>query len=113
MNIEELGSNLAIPPARKPRAAKPPEEAKPSQAVGMPERKKIILEENENIPPNGLYIGLNGVGYILKPGEVANAPIGVIDILEHAIEMTPVLDATTRRVVGHRQKQRFPFRFAA
>ena len=113
MNIEELGSNLAIPAARKPRAAKPPAEAKPSKAVGMPERKKIILEENDNIPPNGLYIGLNGTGYLLKPGEPVPVPVGVIDILEHAVEMTPVIDSNTRRVVGHRQKQRFPFRFAA
>lgn len=98
----ELGSNL-IPPAKT-------EKAKP---VGLPETVRIILEENDNIPPNGQYFGLNGRGYMLRPGMEVNVPRGIIDILDHAVMSTPVIDPTTRQVIGYRDRMRYPYRRVA
>ena len=97
--IEELGSNLE--PVPQDVKVVP---------VGLPPTTRIILEENDNIPPNGLYLGHNGNGYLLRAGEEVNAPAGIIDILKHAIESTPVRDPRTQQVVGYRDKMRFPFR---
>jgi hypothetical protein len=96
---DELGSNLepAQPIARK--------RAKPAE-----ERIWILLEENEEIPPTGQFFGHNGNGMIIKPGEPVHAPAAVIDILNHAVITVPVLDPTTKRVIGHRDRMRFPYR---
>jgi len=94
----ELEPNLQSP--KSPRV--PP--------VGLPELVPIILEENDNIPPNGLYIGVNGHGYLLRAGMLVNVPRSVIDVLNHAIMATPVLDPTTRQVIGYRERTRYPYR---
>lgn len=96
---ELLGSNI-------------PDET-PIKAVGLPGYKRIILEENDEIPPTGLFIGLNGKGYVLRPGEPCNVPDGVIGILKDAITAQPVTDPQTRRVGGYRNKMRFPFRYVS
>ena len=73
-------------------------------------RVKIILEENENIPPTGQFFGLNGTGYLLRAGEVAEVPAGIIGILDDSIESVPVVDPITKQPVGHRPKHRFAYR---
>src|SRR5690348_2342401 len=101
-----LGSNLGPAPGS--------DESK-SQAKGMTpsERTWIVLEENDEIPPSGQFIGHNGTGYLLKPGEPAHVPNHIIEILDHAVTSMPVLDPTTKQVVGHRDKMRFPYRRVA
>lgn len=79
----------------------------------LPQTTRIMLEENETIPPNGLYIGHNGRGYLLRPGEEVNAPNALLEILDNAITSTPVVDPQTRQVVGHRPKLRYPYRVIA
>lgn len=74
------------------------------------QRIKIILEENDNIPPTGQFFGLNGTGYILRAGEVAEVPTGLIDILDNAVEDVPLVDPITKQPVGHRPKHRFAYR---
>jgi hypothetical protein len=86
-----------------------PSRAKPSDPV-QSDRVKIILEENENIPPTGQYIGVNGRAYILRPGEEALVPREVISVLNDAVQEVPQIDPTTKQVVGYRKKLRFPFR---
>jgi hypothetical protein len=76
----------------------------------MPETIRIVLEENDNIPPTGLYVGLNGKGYLIRPGEEVNVPHGVVEILDHAIMSTPVTDPNTRQVTGYRSRHRYPYR---
>lgn len=101
---DELGSNLqSNPPA--PRTRRAPK--------GMPERTWIILEDNDEIPPTGQYFGHNGVGYLLIPGEPAEVPFSIIEILDHAVVTIPVTDKTTKRVIGHRERMRFPYRRVA
>lgn len=97
----ELGSNLE-PETPKKRAKKAP--------IGMPERTWIILEENDEIPPTGLFVGVNGTGYLVKPGEPVSVPACVIDVLNNAITTMPVTDPATKRVIGHRERMRFPYR---
>lgn len=96
-----LGSNLG--PA--PEAVKPKRAAK-----GMPDRVWIQLEESDDMPPTGLFISVNGVGYLMRAGEPVHAPKSVIEVLDHAITTMPVTDPTTKRVIGHRERMRFPYR---
>lgn len=72
-------------------------------------RIKIILEENDNIPPTGQFFGVQGRGYVLRPGEVADVPMSIIGILNTAVQSVPVLDSG-QRVTGYRDKLRFPYR---
>lgn len=71
---------------------------------------RIILEENENIPPTGLFLGVNGRGYILRPGEPVLVPPALIEVLNNAVESKPVIDPTTRRPVSYRDSMRYPYR---
>lgn len=75
-------------------------------------RVAIVLEESDDIPPTGLFIGLNGVGYLLRPGEQARVPAGVLEILDHAVMSMPQVDPQTQQVVGWRQRMRYPYRRA-
>ena len=88
------------------------EPAAPVPAVKTPKepRVRIILEENENIPPTGLFIGRNGVSYMLRAGEPVEVPQGVIEILDAAVESRPVIDPGSRRPTGYRNRHRFPYR---
>lgn len=97
-----LDSNLEVP-------AKPKREPK-TPPVGMPKLVKIVLEENDNIPPTGLFVGLNGRGYLIRPGEEVNVPQGVVEILDCAVESKPVINSGSRQVTGYRDRMRYPYR---
>ena len=100
--MAETTTGVAIPPRMSaPRATK--------QAGAAP-RVKILLEDNAEIPPTGLYVGHNGIGYMLKTGEPMEVPAGVVEILENAVGSLPVLDSSTGQVVGYRDRMRYPFR---
>lgn len=83
------------------------------QPVGLPPTIRIILEENDNIPPTGLYVGVNGRGYLIRPGEAVNVPRGVVDVLDHAVMASPQIDSVSRRVIGYRERMRYPYRRVA
>lgn len=82
----------------------------PRGPVGMPETVKILLEENDDIPPTGLFVGHNGRGYLIRTGEPVNVPRPVLEILENAVQMVPQVDPGTKQVVGYREKMRYPYR---
>lgn len=103
-----LTAEATVKPAPKKGAAK----AKPAVSPAKAPRTKIILEENDHIPPTGLFIGHNGKGYLLKPGEEALVPEGVLNILKDAIISVPVVDQQTMQVVGYRNRMRYPYRNA-
>ena len=99
---DELQSNLHKDV--QPRAKVPP------TGMDKVDRVKIILEENDNIPPNGQYFGINGRGYLLRAGEEALVPRGIVDILDNAVQTTTITNPSTGRIIGHRDRLRFPYR---
>lgn len=98
MSDSELGVN--IEPDIKVKKAKPL----------VPNTVKIVLEENDDIPPTGLFLGHNGKGYIIKPGEPVDIPQHLIDILDHAVMSSPQMDPSTKQVIGYRERMRYPYR---
>lgn len=78
--------------------------------ITPPKTKRIIIEESDSIPPTGLYVGLNGRGYLIQPGVPVNVPIGLIEILDNAKFDAPVIDPLTRRVTGTSRRSRFSYR---
>lgn len=94
----ELGSNI-------PEAT--------NKAKITPAAKKtirIVLEENDNIPPTGLFVGENGRGYMIRAGEEVDVPPGVVEILQNAQQDMAVIDPQTLQVVGYRKKMLYPYR---
>lgn len=89
----------------------PVDEAEAALAVADPieKRVRIILEENDNIPPTGQFFGVQGKGYVLRPGEEAEVPLSIIGILNTAVMSVPVKDQGDR-VIGYRDRLRFPYR---
>jgi hypothetical protein len=81
-----------------------------SRAKEASDRVTIILEENDNIPPTGQFIQVNGRAYMLRPGEPADVPKEVIGVLDNAVQDQPQIDPTTKQIVGYRKKLRFPYR---
>jgi hypothetical protein len=80
------------------------------KAVVTERRVRIVLEENEGIPPSGQFFGINGVGYMLKPGMEADVPLAIVDILNNAIISKPIVDPDTKQVTGFKPRLRFPYR---
>lgn len=79
---------------------------------------KIMLEENENIPPGGQFFQVGGTdpagnrflhSYMLRPGEAAEVPEDLIEVLDNAVMLTPILDSQ-QSVVGYRDRLRYPYR---
>lgn len=91
---------------QKPKAAAPAR----IPALGMPKTVKIYLEENEHIPPNGQFVGINGKGWLIPPGVPVEVPEGVCEILDNATELVPIKNPATQQVVGWKTKQRYPYR---
>lgn len=102
-------SKAAQARAADPVAAVVPEYLTPEQRVKAEPRIRIVLEENENIPPTGQFISADGVAFILRPGEAADVPMSVVRILDDAIQAVPQIDPSTKQVVGYRNKKRFPY----
>lgn len=111
--LSALGANLDGDIAGAPGI-----DPEPVQAAADPGRVKIILEENENIPPSGQFFQIGGTdetgqryvqSYLLRPGEEASVPRALLEVLDNAVMSTPIIDSQ-QSVVGYRDKLRFPYR---
>lgn len=109
--IEEFGSNMG--PADEAGTQLAAVNAAVAAVADQPKRVRIMLEENDNIPPTGQFIGVNGRGFMLRAGEEADVPIEVISVLESAVQEVPMVNPVTQQVEGYRKKLRFPFRVIA
>lgn len=98
----DLGVNL------EPAAPKPAR--KKVAAIGLPDTVRILVEENDEIPPTGLFVGLNGTGYLIRAGEPVDVPRAILGVLDCAVMSAPQIDPTTRQVVGYRERMRYPYR---
>lgn len=121
-NTKNLGELLesdaaveTLKPKRASRTSAPTVAAKTMTSVPDPKEKRvrIVLEENENIPPTGQFIAANGRSFCLRPGEEADVPLVVIGILNDAVQSVPTIDPATQQVIGYRKKLRFPYRLVA
>ena len=88
--------------------APPPAVSTPS--IGMPQYKWVQLDDNDDIPPTGLFIGHNGVGFLLQANVPARVPTYVLGVLDDAIIKSPVIDPKTRQVIAYRDRPRFTYR---
>ena len=113
--MSDLGANLAEDFEAAPAAGPPPKvtrgaKAAPKAASVVSDKVTLVLEENENIPPTGLFVGLNGRGYLIRPGDEVTVPRGVMNVLNDAVMSMPQMDPQTQQVLGYRDRMRYPFR---
>lgn len=78
--------------------------------LGMPKVARIMLEDNPDIPPTGLFLGHNGVSYMLRPGIEMDVPEHILEVLDNAIMTVPIVNEQTRQVVGHRNRLKYSYR---
>lgn len=102
--------------AVKPRKAGGPARAKARGLADTPlsdsPRVRIVLEENDNIPPTGLFVGVNGRSFLVRAGEEVEVPVEVVEALNDAVESVPRTDASGN-IVDYRNRLRFPYRLLA
>ncbi len=99
-----------------PQPGSPPP-AKGVRKVVMPNSKNvrtkvIMLEENPDIPPTGQFIGHNGNAYMLKPGIWTEVPLPLIEVLDQAVKMVPVVNPDSGQIIDWRNSLRYPYRVA-
>ena len=87
-----------------------PDEAKKALKKAGLGYRRIWLEESDEIPPTGLFIQHNGRSYMISPGREVDVPDFLLGVLNDAVMSSPVLDQRTRKVIGYRDRMRYPYR---
>jgi hypothetical protein len=84
-----------------------------SKPLGMPESTWVILDDNDDIPPTGLFVGHNGTGFLIQTGVPVNVPNHVLQILDDAVMDAPIINPADRKVMGYRPRPRYTYRRVA
>ena len=71
---------------------------------------RIIVDQTEAIPPSGLFVAHNGRTFMIQAGVEVDVPNFIIQLLNDAVMTQAVTDPETHRVIGHRNRLRFPYR---
>lgn len=106
----DLGDNLSD--AAEALAAERPvttKSLKKSPAAAAEERVKIMLEDNDQIPPGGQFLQVDGRSFMIQANVEVDVPRSVLDVLDHAVMSVPITD-DMRTVIGYRDRLRFPYR---
>ena len=109
---QKAAATRAAKAAAKASETPDPEAATQETAAATPakaKRVKIILEENDAIPPTGQFFGVNGTGYQIQPGRVVEIPEFLLGVIDNAVTTKPVVNEDGQ-VVGYRDVPRFPYR---
>jgi len=77
--------------------------------VDAKDRVWITLDDNDEIAPGGLFVGLNGVGYQLLPGTEMHVQRALLEVLDNAVKSVPVQDPVSKRIVGWKERKRFSY----
>jgi hypothetical protein len=106
---DELGDNLGSAlddgmPSINLKAPKPAKKAAPVE-----EKVRILIEDNDEIPPGGQFIQVNGRSFMIQAGHEVEVPRSVCDVLDHAVKSVPITD-NMNTVIGYRDRLRFPYR---
>ncbi len=112
VTTEGSGSGQADPLAAVPREFSgqvSKEDRKAAAALGV-EYVTIILEEGNDIPPTGLFLGHNGRSYMICPGEPVDVPDFLLNVLDDAIMASPVVDSKSQKILGYRNRMKYPYR---
>lgn len=80
------------------------------QPIGMPNRVWIVLDDNDDIPPTGLFVGHNGTGFLLATGVPIPVPDYLLGILDDAIMDAPIINPADKKVMGYRPRPRYSYR---
>jgi hypothetical protein len=80
-----------------------------TRTKGMPHMTRIILNDSDDIPPTGLFIGHNGRTFMIRSGVEVDVPDELLEVLDNALGKVAVIDPHTKRVIDHRNKLRFPY----
>lgn len=83
--------------------------AKKAAKPAAEEKVRIMLEDNDEIPPGGQFVQVNGRSFLIRAGVEVDVPLCVVDVLDHAVMSVPVKDEFDS-VVGYRDRLRFPYR---
>lgn len=106
-DLEGFEASVAAPA----KGAKP--ERKAPAAPAVKDKIRILLEDCDDIPPTGLFIGYNGRPYILQTGAEVDVPVGLKEILDNAVITSPVIDPRTRQIIDWRSRKKYNYRVIA
>jgi hypothetical protein len=99
--------------ARRAPAPKAAAKSEAPKVASESKRSWVILDDNDDIPPTGLFVSHNGNPYLLTTGEPIHVPDHILEILDNAVTSAPITDERTKRVVGTRERPRYSYRRVA